>query len=62
MSELESEEPSEADLLRLLLIVNMRMYDALLTLLGVSDPELMQDLKAKHDAFGYMGSMPFKED
>lgn len=41
------------------LIVNMRIYDALMALLSIKDPEVAARLNEVHESGGIVGSLPF---
>lgn len=62
MSELKSNNvPNAEEVLGMLLITNMRMYDALLLLLKHFDAEIALQLDKKHELFKYVGTLPFIE-
>lgn len=57
----ESIKPEIEEVLGMLLITNMRMYDALLLLLKHFDAEIALQLDKKHELFQYIGTLPFVE-
>jgi hypothetical protein len=49
-------------LLQMLLIMQMRVYDVLLTQLRTQDPEAADILLARHKEFKYVGPLPYLEE
>lgn len=60
MSELESPgEPTEKDLLQLMLTVQMRTYDVMLAILTKLQPEIAQQVETAHANFEVLGPLPY---
>jgi len=64
MAEIEIEEtsPEPEDLLQMQLVVSMRIYDTLLTILRLQNAEIANKLIAVHEKFEYIGPLPFWEE
>jgi len=54
-------KPEIEEVLGMLLITNMRMYDSLLLILKHFDSEIAVELDKKHELFQYVGTLPFVE-
>lgn len=61
MSELESNPPSLEELMQVLIVTNMRIYDTLLSLLAEQNFEAAKKVIEYHNKFDYLGPLPFLE-
>ena len=59
MSELG--EPNTDDLIQVVLIELLRVYDVLFAMLRIQDPHVAQAIYEKHADFKIIGPLPFEE-
>lgn len=59
MSELG--RPSTEDLMQVVLIELLRVYDVLFAMLRIQDPQVAAAILKKHEDFDIVGPLPFKE-
>lgn len=61
MSDLVPEEPSLADMFRVIFMQQQRIYDVLLIILRAHDSALADLVDEKHSKFEFIGALPFEE-
>lgn len=62
MSELEEVQPTTEDMLKMILVTQMRIYDVLLTDLRLKNQEITDKLVQAHEKFDNIGPLPFMEE